>query len=114
VKTFECVTLDNLNQGAAKELFDAAWQRLLDNIGDANTSPSKPRSVTLKITVKPDEQREGATTEVAVTTSLAPHKPHTSSILLDGTMGGRVSASVSKLKQPELADNITQLEVKHG
>lgn len=114
MKTFESVTLDNLNQGAAKELFEGAWQRLLDNIGDPNTSPTKARVLTLKITVKPDEQREGATTEVAVTTSLAQHKPHTSSVLLDGTMGGRVTASVSKLKQPELAENVSVLEVKHG
>jgi hypothetical protein len=103
-KSYESVTLDNLNQGAVKELFEAAWERMMNNIGDPNTSPTATRTLTLKITVKPDENRESATTEVGVTTSLAQHKPHKSSILLDGEMGGHVTAAVSVLKQPELPE----------
>lgn len=109
MKSYELVTLDTINQGAAKELFDSNWKKLLSDIADPNKSPTKPRKLTLTITVLPDEQREGAATTVDVGLSLPKPVPHKSSVVLDGTMGGEVTAHVSQLKQPVLPSNVSQL-----
>ena len=56
----ETLTLENLGNGAAVELFDEALEKVLKNIMDPNTDPKAERSITMKVTFKPDENRDMA------------------------------------------------------
>lgn len=68
----EIVSLESLSGGAVVERFQLALQEVLDNIIDPNTEAKKARSITLKFTVKPDEDREVCTVTIGSETKLAP------------------------------------------
>ena len=61
----ELVSLNNLGEGAAAELFDLELHRVLDNIQDVNTKATTKRVITLKVTLQPDEHRNFGVTEIA-------------------------------------------------
>lgn len=94
-------SISNLNQGHIADLFAEAWNKVMENIADENTAPNKERVITIKVTVKPNESREYATTKVSSAVSLAPVKPSEGVVLFayDGT---RAKAYVSDPKQEEL------------
>jgi len=106
------VTLDSLNMGAARELFEAAWDRLLDNISDDNTKAEAVRSIAITVKVKPNKNRENASTTVSVTEKLAPLNPHEHFVVLS-TDGKRLHAYTADINQPtlglEVAGNITPI-----
>lgn len=56
----DVVSLTTLKGGVAIEMFDHQLRRLLNNIADENTEPEEARQITLKVTVKPDPDREQA------------------------------------------------------
>jgi len=98
---YQEVTIDSLNSGAVKELFEEAWGRLLENVGDENTKPDAVREVRITIRVKPDKKRATAVTTVAVGDKLTPINPHESFILLSSD-GDRVKAYTTDPKQGAL------------
>jgi hypothetical protein len=98
---YQEVTLDTLNMGAARELFEASWQRLLDNIGDENTKATAVRSIAITVKVKPNDQRSSAETTVSIVERLAPLNPHEHFIVLSGD-GQRVQAYTADPKQQVL------------
>ena len=99
---YQEVTIESLNSGAMKDLFEAAWKRLLENIGDSNTKADAVREVRVVVKVKPDKKRESAVTTVAVTDKLTPINPHESFILLSSD-GTKVSAYTTDPNQQSLA-----------
>ncbi len=54
----EFVSLLTLGEGAAVELVNDELQKVFENILDPNTAPTKAREVILKLTFKPDENRD--------------------------------------------------------
>lgn len=69
----ERLTLATLCGGAVQEKVDRALERVARNILDPNTDPAKKRSITLKITLKPDEDdNEDVEVSADVSVSLAP------------------------------------------
>ncbi len=56
----DIVSLVNLSEGQAVELFNLELQRVLNNIADVNSPAKARRSVTLKVTFVPDETRQVA------------------------------------------------------
>ena len=95
------VSLSTINQGHVVDLFEEAMRKVMENIADENTPPTKERVITIKISVKPNEEREHAVTRVGVTTTLAPVKP-SESIVLFSYDGSTARAYVSNPKQEEL------------
>ena len=85
------LSLSNLGRGAAAELFEQAWARVLENVQDPNTDHKKPRTVTIKITVKPDQDRRSGAVELVVTTSLAGVKPFKTNIFIGDEGRGMVA-----------------------
>ena len=51
----EKLTLATIGGGAVQERVDRALEKVARNIMDPNTDPGKKRVITLKITMKPDE-----------------------------------------------------------
>lgn len=69
----ERLTLATLCEGAVQEKVDRALEKVAKNILDPNTDPGKKRSITLKITMKPDENdNEDVEVTADVSYSLAP------------------------------------------
>lgn len=65
-------SLDSLCGGALLERFILAMKQIGGNIVDPNTDPEKARSITIKITFKPDKSRRSVKTSIATNVSLAP------------------------------------------
>ncbi len=69
----EILTLATICGGAVQEKVDRALERVSQNILDPNTDAGKKRTITLKITLKPDEDdREDVVVNADVTYTLAP------------------------------------------
>lgn len=73
------ISLDRLCGGALLERFTMEMGKIGRNIMDPNTDPEKNRTLTIKLTFKPDKGRKGIKTSIATNISLAP-------LLADETM----------------------------
>lgn len=70
----EPLSLSELGRGAAVERFDDSFQRVLDNIIDPNTDLSA-RTITLKVTLKPNDNRDQCEVKISCGEKLAGSKP---------------------------------------
>ncbi|WP_270229536.1 hypothetical protein, partial [Desulfovibrio legallii] len=71
-----------LSQGGAVERFQEELTRVIANITDPNTPAKKTRTVTLKMTIKPNEQRNMAEVLVATSSTICPANPIETSIYI--------------------------------
>ncbi len=65
------VTLTNLADGAALELFQEALTSVLRNISDPNTDAAAVREITLKVKIKANEERQVGDVTVSAAAKLA-------------------------------------------
>ena len=86
------VTLENLGNGAAAEMFQAELNNVIFNIMDPNTKPDALRSVTLKMKVKPSKERTMCSVEIACESRLAPSLPFESTLFV-GIEHGEATAT---------------------
>ncbi len=63
------VSLSTLGRGAAIERFDDEFKRVLENILDPNTADG-PRSLSLKVTISPNDERTSANLAISVSSSV--------------------------------------------
>lgn len=96
-------TLDTLANGALLELFGAELARVLTNIQDPNTDHKAKREIALRITFKPDENRDVTDILVAASCKLAGIKAVRSQLFI-GKQNGKLVAVESNPKQPGLFD----------
>ena len=69
----ERLTLATICGGAVQEKMDRALERVAKNILDPNTDPAKKRSITLKISLKPDQNdTEDVQVDADISVTLAP------------------------------------------
>lgn len=106
--SYEEMSLANLGAGAATELFDEELQAALYNIGDPNTPAKAVREVTLKVKIRPNEDRSAASVEIQADSKLAPARPVETHVFM-GMDGDRVRAYENNPRQPELP-NVTPIE----
>lgn len=67
------LTFASLCGGALQERIDRAMKRAAENIVDPNTDPSKPRTITVKVKMKPNpDDPEDVEVSAEVSTQLAP------------------------------------------
>lgn len=95
---FSPVTLETLAGGAALELFDREFAKLLENAQDPNTKPDAKRSITLKVTLDCSEDRESAVAGIEIKSSLAPAKPAVGRLYM-GRKDGRLVAITNDPRQ---------------
>ena len=98
----ELVSLNNLGEGAAVELFDLELHRVLDNIQDVNTKATTKRVITLKVTIQPDEDRNFGVTEIACISKLAAVKPYPTQLVFGQESPGKFVATEYNPKQSDL------------
>lgn len=97
----ERISIATLKNGSAVEQFDEALQRVLENVVDPNTKPKTKRSVTLKLTIAPDEEREFLGLAISVKEGLAPAAEVTSRAWIAHTRDGIIGMEHDP-KQPGL------------
>lgn len=97
----EPVTLVSLAGGAAVELFQEEFNRVLKNIDDPNTEAEAARIITLKVTIKPDEDRAVGRVTVAASSKIAGVKP-AGSVIYMGRHRGTLVAVEHNPKQIEM------------
>ncbi|MFA5659676.1 MAG: hypothetical protein WC900_10400 [Oscillospiraceae bacterium] len=101
----EKLTLLNIGDGAAQELFDEQLQKVLKNIADVNTEDKAERTITLKITFKPDEKREFSAVSIQATSKLAPDKAYPCTVMLANGSEGFEAYEVKRHKQTTIFDD---------
>lgn len=96
----QIVSLENLGRGACIEKFDDCLQEVLDNILDPNTGTAA-RSVTLKVTFKPNEARTLCAVAIACDSKLASPKPFMTEMFV-GSDGKKAIATEHNPNQEEI------------
>lgn len=76
------LSVETLYNGGVAEVLMAELNKVVQNILDPNTEPKKERSVTLKMKIKPNEQRNMAELRVETTSKLCPNQPIETSIMI--------------------------------
>ena len=69
-------------RGAFQERCDYEMGRVIDNILDPNTKPTAKRTITLTISMTPDDSREAINVSVSAKSSLAPSTPITTNLFV--------------------------------
>lgn len=87
----ERISLVNLKDGAAVELFDFELQKALDNIMDPNTRAEAVREVMLKIKIKPDKERNFGPVEIHASSKMAPIAPVMTQVFFGQDRDGAVA-----------------------
>ncbi|SDM15509.1 hypothetical protein [Sediminibacillus halophilus] len=84
------IKLSELANGGLQERFENEMGNVLENIADRNTDASVKRSVTIKLTFKPNEKRDIADTIIDVSSKLAPAVSVPTSIVMGHDEKGKV------------------------
>ncbi len=98
----ETLNLANLGDGAAVELFEAELNKVLKNIMDPNTDAKQSRSITMKVTFKPDENRDLATVDLSVGSRLSGSKAFLTKVLFGKDVRGKVEVREFENNQPSM------------
>lgn len=99
--SYEKITLGTVCKGAAEQLFEEEFRKVMVNIKDPSTSHKKPRTITLTLRFDAMEDRSNAVASCSIKSSLAPTQPVVSPIVLTGE-GMAVQGFEQNLDQPEL------------
>ena len=97
------LNVKTLAAGGLVERIQEEIQRAIGNICDPNTPAKKARTVTMKMTIKPNEQRNMAEVSVLVSSTLCPAEPIETGIYIgQNPKTGEVGASeVTTGENPE-------------
>jgi len=76
------VELKDLVGGALQEKFSKAFEKVIDNLQDVNTSYKNKRKITIQLDFTQNEARDDVHVEVAVVEKLAPQTPMSTSFAI--------------------------------
>ena len=76
--------------GAIRERVDVEVNKAVDNIIDPNTEPTAKRTITLKIELKPDKERNAISVSASATAKLAPVTAVGTTLVLTGDENGEM------------------------
>jgi len=97
------VTLYTLAGGALGELFDREMERVSADILDLNTEADAVRTITIKVKIKPDENRSFGAVGMFISSTLGAPKG-VASMMYFGRKNGRAVAVENVPAQKELFD----------
>jgi len=99
------VTLYTLAGGALGELFDREMERVSADILDLNTEADAVRTITIKVKIKPDQNRGFGACGVFISSTLGAPKGVASTMFF-GRKSGRAIAVENTPEQKELFDKL--------
>jgi hypothetical protein len=82
------VSLSNIANGHAVQIFDHNMRKVLENIKDPNTSAKAVRSITLKVDFMPYPDRNGSEVKISVSSRMAPVSSVNSTVFLGAGENG--------------------------
>ena len=94
--------LANLNDGVAAEFFKHAMERVKENILDPNTDWKTKREIVLKITLKPNEERDRCKVVVTPSVKLAGVLGHEGKIAIGFDNGVLTAKTIPNVEQEVL------------
>jgi len=97
---FPIVSLDTLMGGEIIERFKHEFGRVVENIGDPNTTLDK-RSVTITLSAKPSKSRQQVDVTAKFVTKLAPTEAMDTTVFISLTKHGLVASEYNP-RQPNL------------
>lgn len=105
-------TIETISQGAAVERANLELNKVLANIMDENTSPIVVREVTLKIKIKPSEDRTVGAVTIQAMSKLAPVRECVTQVFIGKDIQGNLESNevVQPSLFPELAGNVTPIK----
>ena len=83
------------------ERFEEQLDRVMENIADVNTKPDAVREITLKVKIKPTNDRSAATVEIGGSPKLAAVAPFPLTVYI-GKHGGKLLAFEGNVNQGDL------------
>jgi len=86
------IELQTIQKGAILDLFNEEFQKIMLNIDDENTKADAERSITIKMSVKPDKLRRAGEVKVQVSSTFAKIKPAESFMFFDRDESGLLTA----------------------
>ncbi len=99
------VTINTIGNGVLVELFDRELERIVLDILDLNSVATAVRTITVKVHIKPDENRGFGQTGIVVSSSLGKPKP-VGSTMFFGKKNGRIIAVENAPQQSEMFDRL--------
>lgn len=99
------VNLETLDNGAAMELFENAFDEALTNIRDPKTSAMAAREITLKVKIKPSEARDRAKVSIECSSKFPGAMPRDTHIFITKIKEAgesKVVASEHNPRQPRI------------
>jgi len=98
------VTIFTIGNGVLAELFDRELEKVVEDVLDLNSIATAPRSITIKVMVKPDENRNFGHVGITVASSIGKPKP-VGSTMYFGRKNGKIIA-VENMAQAEMFDKL--------
>ena len=96
------LSFTTLAGGGVEEKLQYALDEVAANIADPNTDAKKARKVTMTLTLKPNEQRNIATLDIDVKTSMVAPKGISTILMIDRDEKGKaVAAEIPYGKDPD-------------
>lgn len=99
------VTIYTIGNGVLGELFDRELERVVADILDLNSEADAARSITIKVAIKPDENRNFGQVGISVASSLGKPKP-VGSTMWFGRKNGKIIAVENQPSQAEMFDKL--------
>lgn len=99
------LSLATLQNGAAIERFDLLLEQVVANIQDINMPAKKERSITLKLTIKPNDERKMGRISVDINAKMASLSPFGQDIFMGFDEAGNAVAVEANANQMELFPN---------
>lgn len=95
------LNIGNINNGAIPELFAKLNAQIMDNIRDANTTPTKKRKMQITVTYAPSADRKSAQVMLDTKLTLAPPETTIGTIHI-AKIKGKITGFVHDPAQDEL------------
>lgn len=100
----EKLSLENLGRGEIIRQFDKAFSEVLDDINDTDTEEKKPRTITLKVKVVPDENRSLIGIEIPPpAVGKAPQKPFATAAIISSEGDKLVAHEIVRSRKAKAA-----------
>lgn len=81
-KRFNEKSILDMAMGGIKERADYEMKKIIENIADVNTNPTKKRTLTLTVEFTPDSDRAGIRTSIVAKSKLEPTNPISTSLYI--------------------------------
>ena len=106
----ETVSLTNLAEGGAVELFDMELQRVLQNMDNPNVIKDVEREITLVVRLKPTETPGMIRSTVQVRSKLAGRKTLLSHMAIGRGAQGMEAREINTGKQQPIFNNVVEIK----